>query len=250
MYTADEIKNIHAELQKVFTRGQVYFGGSYLYGEAGESSDLDFYFIGGILTCNFYRRHKELLFGLKAKHPEISVMLLPKFLVWFGWYYGYSVDSAGRLFNPPGNKRLIVGNCLKLAYFNYLRNLVKAGDSARNTAKAWIELSAAPLVARAPQVNEPFFSAKYLQDRGALLSGDFLFVAEKVTFDLWNFLRFSPANYLIYNIKFGLRGDFRFLFKNPDRYIVAYLRRALKNGKNLDIIYPDIKKIVFPVIIL
>ncbi len=59
------------------------------------------------------------------------------------------------------------------------------------------------------------------------------------------YFNFSLANYLIYNVKFILRGDFQFLPRNPDKYVI----KRMMTADSINILQ-EIKKIVFPVIII
>lgn len=273
MYTPEQINKIHAELQKTFSRGLVLLGGSYLYGDAAENSDLDFYFIGGLRDCNYYRQHKKLLEPIKNKLPKINLMLAPNLFLRFGWYYIYGKDTAKNLVVGHIDKKINIRNFVKLAYFTYL-GFVCGRDSRANLIKSAQRLCAALVLNKIEPKQDPLFSKKYLisrldipniADRGLLtkiLNGDFTnddigdlgrryaAILENARAGLSDYFNFSLINYLVYNCKFLKRGIFRFLFINPDKYVLDKISAGIKSAKDLKVLYEEIKDIVFPVIIL
>ncbi|MFA6485863.1 MAG: nucleotidyltransferase domain-containing protein [Candidatus Magasanikbacteria bacterium] len=250
MFSADDVSTIHRELQRIFYNGKVYLGGSYLYNEANQDSDVDFYFVGSIFACFFHKRQKARVADLKTRYPYFSIMLLPKLSVRFGIFYFYGRDLDGRLRYATPNKRLVIGNCIKFAYFNYLRSLLGSAKSGRCLRKSYLQLAAARCIASDPDYREPIFSRQYLRAHGYWYEGEFCDFVDQLTLSLNKYLGFSWLNYIIYNVRFGLLGNFEFIGRNPDRWIVGCLQEGLKDNRNFDKLLERIRRVIFPVIIL
>lgn len=251
MYSLARIKTVHTQLQTIFKNGLVLLGGSYVYNEADEQSDLDFYYIGSIWDCLFYRRYKKAIVELRKDFSHFSLMFLPNWAVKRGYFYFYARNLEGKIFSPPINKRLAIGNALKFSHFNYLRYLIdKSANRERFLRKAMTQLLATRCLASGVHDVDPVFSEKYLRAQGYWSEIDFMLLSDQVLAELKSYLNFSPINYLIYNAKFVIKGEFKFVFKNPDKYIISELRRGLKKNENLGILLERIKKIIFPTIIL
>ena len=255
MYSLETISQIHTQLQTIAPHNQVLLGGSYLYGEANDESDVDFYCICPWLQFFVLGNLKKKIQNVKANYPEVrfSVMLVPRWLLRTGYYiYGQTVD--GEVHSWPLPYAALVRNCVKLAYFNYLRFLVVSENKTRNLAKAAKQLAVATLAARG-EINfkEPIFSWRYLRSH----LGNFAETGPDVGKALQNapeqfgrFFCFSWSNYILYNAKFLLRGNPLFLLANPDKMILKIASDGFKKSNNFSELYSRIRKIVFPVVIV
>ncbi len=151
---------------------------------------------------------------LKNKYPQLRIMLVPKIFFKYGWYKVSGLDISGKKYSSPLNKKVIFRNAVKLAYFYLLKSI----DSHRKDY--W----------------------KKQSDKQAAIAKEVS--VGKMVEDL---MSFSLLNYLIYNLKFIPKGDFQFLFCNPDKKIINLLKEKVKENNNSGI--SAIEKIVFPVII-
>lgn len=255
MYPTALIAEIHRELEKIYNRGLVLLGGSYLYGEAEENSDLDFYVICPWRAFFYYCRHKELAAGIKTTYPQISLMIVPKWFFKKGWYYIYGRDLREKICASPINKKIIWRNCLKLACFSYLKFLL----SAEHTPRQRYLLKAARLLAAALSLenlkgkSEPLFTADSLKGAMAKLAinGEDLLPALKSAWQGGRAnLSFSLANYLIYNFRFLPKGHLDFLGRDPDKFILDKFFSGFETGKDLNELAIAMQKIVFPVFVI
>lgn len=247
------IAEIHRELERIYNQGLVMLGGSYLYGEAEEGSDLDFYIICPWRAFFYYCRRKELASGIKINYPQINIMLAPKWFFKKGWYYIYGQDLAGKIHVSPVNKKIIWRNCLKLACFSHLKFLLSAepGLKQKNLFKARRLLAAALSLDNFKNNSEPIFAASNLNESMTKLGGNDLLSALKSAWQSGkDNLTFSLVNYLIYNFRFLPKGDFSWLGRNPDKFILSKFFVGLESGKNLNELAAEMQKIVFPVYII
>ena len=118
MYSPAIISQIHSELQALNSSALVLLGGSYLYGEAGEESDVDFYLICPWWQLFFLQSYKKLMSELRKKFPNVvfSLMVVPRWLKHHG-YYIYGRDTSGKIHTWGVPTSVLVRNCLKLADF-------------------------------------------------------------------------------------------------------------------------------------
>lgn len=255
MYSSEIISQIHKQLQTIAPHNQVLLGGSYLYGEANDESDVDFYCICPWWQFFVLNNFKRKIHDVKENYPEIhfSVMLVPKWLLRTG-YYIYGQTTKGEVCSWPLPYAALVRNCVKLAYFNYLRFLVVPENKVRNLAKAAKQLAVAKLAARG-EINfkEPIFSWRYLRSHlgnFAETESDVGAVLRAAPEQFGRFFCFSWSNYILYNAKFLLRGNPLFLFANPDKMILKIVSDGFKKSSNFSELYSRIRKIVFPVVIV
>ncbi len=303
MYSRTVIDQIHSALQALNPSALVLLGGSYLYGEAAEESDVDFYLICPLWRLFFLQRYKKLMIDLRKRFPDVdfSLMVVPRWLKHYG-YYIYGRDVNGKIHSWAVPMSVLVRNCLKLAYFNYLRAMVNpslypspnrggagGGVRERNLNKARKQLAVAHLAAAGKiDFGKPIFSKNYIlantakSDEQQLsfripvavgeeslsgqqqlnngtvepfdldrdLSSSAWADSLEMTSDLLPYFSFSWSNYLLYNVRFLLRGNPLFLFKNPDRMILHRLADGLRAEENYEKLYKEMKEIIFPVIIL
>ncbi len=254
MHSAELIKEIHQALQNLAPQNLVLLGGGYLYGEANEDSDVDFYCLCPWWRLFFLKRYKQKITDLKKSFPEInfSVMLVPHLLERFG-YYIYGRDLKGAVHTWPLPLPALIKNCLKLAYYNYLKYLVLAEDKDRNLAKTVKQLAVATLAGQGKiDFTKPIFSWQYINSHLEEPATPDTNIGINLTRFYHQFLphfTFSWSNYLIYNIKFLSRGNPLFLFKNPDKMIVHRIVAGIQQNNNPQEFLKEIKQIVFPVII-
>ncbi len=289
MYTHARINEIHKTLQAFDPSALVLLGGSYLYGEAGEESDVDFYWLCPSWRVFFLAKFKKSIQNLKNQFPEIdfSVMIVPKWLRRHG-YYIYGQDVHGKIHTWELPIRTLMRNCVKLAYFNYLRFLVfdkipsprgrgtEGEGPQRNLVKVAKQLAVAEFAAQGKiDFSQPFFSWEYIQtppSRGAHggCKSSACLVTHQPTTTQWSYtpttpleggldrayhkflpyFTFSFSNYLLYNTRFLLRGNPLFLFQNPDKMIIKRLKRGFDKREDPANLCREIKEIIFPVIIL
>lgn len=214
MLNAETVKSIHATLAKIFPQNLVLLGGSYADQRATDDSDLDIF-----LICSWYflfnrKKYQPLVKDLKNKYPQLRIMLVPKIFFKYGLYRVSGNDIGGKRYASPLNKKIIFRNAVKLAYFYLLKSI----DSHRQDY--W----------------------KKQSDKQASIAKEV-----SVGASTEKLMSFSFSNYLIYNLKFIPKGDFQFLFCNPDKKIINLLKEKVKQSNNSGIF--AIEKIVFPVII-
>lgn len=253
MYSTPLITEIHRELKRIYNRGLVLLGGSYLYGEASEESDLDFYIICPWRAFFYYCKHKELATELKAKYAPVNIMLAPKWFFKNGWYYIYGQDLAGKIHVSLVNKKIIWRNCLKLACFSYLKFLLTAESDLKqkNLLKARRLLAAALSLDNFKNENEPLFATENLKEVVTELgSGDLLPALKNAWQNGGASLSFSLINYLIYNFRFLPKGDFSWLWRNPDKFILNNFFAGFYSDKKLNELAVEMQKIVFPVFVI
>ena len=257
MYSPDTIREIHQSLQALDPSALVLLGGSYLYGEAGEESDVDFYLVCSLWRLFFLRPYKKLMSELRKKFPyvDFSLMVVPRWLKRHG-YYIYGQDVMGKIHSWAVPMAVLVRNCLKLAFFNFLRSKVEYKGKERNIAKTKKQLAVAYLAAIGEiDFSKPIFSWQYIHSHAVISSGvpsnsgrveKSLGLAAK---QFLSYFSFSWSNYLFYNVRFLLRGNPLFLFKNPDKMIIKRLKEGFDNNEDPASLYKEIKEIIFPVII-
>ncbi len=286
MYTSVTIKQLHHALQALDPSALVLLGGSYLYDEAVEESDVDFYFIIPSWKIFFLKKFKKIIQNLKQRFSGVnfSVMIVPQWLRRHG-YYIYGKDVSGKIHTWELPISILIRNCLKLAYFNYLRSMVEPKNKERNVQKVKKQLAVAELAAQGKvDFKEPIFSWKYIkrhlvssvistvatkgseveksldcsdsQIKGFLDCG-FAFARNdnandglrQVHGQFLPYFNFSLSNYLLYNIRFLLKGNPLFLFSNPDKMVLEKMVIGIEHEEKLPELYKEIKRIVFPVII-
>lgn len=273
MFTPEEIIKIHEKLVMLFPESLVLFGGSYLYNEATEDSDLDFYVISNF----FGYKHKDkisFIFELKREWPKVKIMFLPRLFYKMGLYYIHGADINGAMFSNASriNRKIAFRNAMKLAYFHYLR----AFDENDIEKKKRCVKKSSKQLAFALNLNssliEPLFSGENLRIAqnyapadcrsvlGEIFAGNinaenFFNIAREYKNLLdyvisvnKKYLRFSAINYLIYNGKFLKKGDFRFLFSNPDKKILKKARNAKITDTSNSL--QELGKIIFPIYIV
>lgn len=214
MLNAEMVKEIHANLSKIFPNNLVLLGGSYADQKAVSDSDLDIFLICSWVFFFNRKKYQPLVKDLKTKFPQLQIMLVPNLFFKYGWYKVSGTDINGKKFSSPLNKKIVFRNAVKLAYFYLLKSI----DSHRKDY--W----------------------KKQSDKQASIAKE---AATGETTE--NLMSFSVSNYLIYNLKFIPKGDFQFLFCNPDKKIINLLKEKVKQNSNIGL--SAIEKIVFPVII-
>ena len=260
MYSAEEIKTAHTGLADIFKRGKVLFGGSYLYGDATEQSDLDFYLICSFHDFFYYRRRPEIINAVKSRFSGVRLMIIPKIFFSLGWYYVYGRNLDGEIEISGISGKTIFRNSLKLACLHYLSSLLANGEAERSVSlsKSANQVNVAAIVRSLPMIcrkREPIFSRKFMHAKLKQLDiSDCGCEPFNAINRLYNsaddLLNFSFSNYFIYNIRFILRGNFAFLTKNPDKYILDRIISGISGGNNLKQLHDEMSEIIFPVYIL
>jgi hypothetical protein len=249
MYSEQTIAQIHRDLQALDLSALVLLGGSYVYGEAGEESDVDFYWLCPSWRVFFLFKLKKKVKELRGQYPDIdfSVMIVPQWLRRHG-YYIYGQDVNEKIFTWGLPFPTLIRNCLKLAYYNHLRSIVEPKGKERNIQKTRKQLAVAELARQGKiDFNRPIFSWNYINER--------LNANQQLTLDgahsrFQSYFTFSFSNYLLYNVRFLLRGNPLFLLKNPDKMIIKQLKESFDKQEDPVKLYNEIKEIIFPVIIL
>ncbi len=282
MYPADTIKKIHRELSTLFASHKVLLGGSYLYGHATDQSDLDFYIITTFPWSIFWhhQHYATLVNNLKTElnTPNLKILIVPKLFFRLGWYYIYGQDIDGKIYCSKVNKKIIFRTTIKLAYFHYLGFLVKTNKAERWCAlrKTAQQLAAAIVIySDAPLVQPIFSTTNLIKQLTALGNKEYLVLikilstSDQTPTELeqneWSrgvrtllnqvfeqgktWLSFYFPNYLIYNLRFIPKGNFQFLFTNPDRRIITELSSGVKSNENRAEQYEIIKQKVLSVLI-
>ena len=213
MLTAETIKKIHERLAELFPKNLILLGGSYTTGTATEDSDLDIFLICDWMFFLNRKKYQPLVADLKKQYPILEIMLVPKMFFKHGWYNVTGKDVAGKEYTSYQNKKIFFRNAAKLAYFYLLKSAL--GQNKDYWKKQ---------------------SDKQTKVAKNMLGDE---TAEK-------FLKFSWANYLIYNLKFIPKGNFQFMFCNPDKKIINDLKQMV--SKNDTSRFKKMEEIVFPVI--
>jgi len=273
MYNRDSISAIHRSLREIYHRGTVLFGGSYLYGEATEESDVDFYVVCAWPDFFYYWRHPELVLPIKQKHPHVTIMLAPKILCNKNLYYIHGQDASGAVYGGPVDIELITKNCLKLSYYNYLKFLNIR--SPRDLLKSAKQIGALAIIQKTGNTTGPIFSWKYLKNNSEILDAADKNVISEASRRLlsapaaepdefssqvyemikrWHnqvehCLRFQWVNYLLYNFKFIPQGNFQFLWSNPDKKLVEDIAQGLARGETGPL-YEKARRTILPVIMI
>lgn len=284
MFSSATIEKIQRELQALNSSALVLLGGSYLYGEATEESDVDFYAVLGVKSLLAYFWYRRKILALKDRHftVDFRVMIVPRFIFKRGWYYIYGRDLRGKIHSPTINESLILRNSLKLAFFHYVHFLTLRDSRERRASLIKATQQLVPLIVMHDELYtfRPLFSLAQTRKKmarsshfAARLALEILswknsaiditsanldyYGAElgrrlKRIYDLNvpYFSAFSLANYLIYNFRFLLKAEARFLLGNPDQLIFQKIRRGLFSSQNSITLYHELKQIIFPVIII
>ncbi len=275
MLDQESVINIHRQLQAVYLHGDVLLCGSYLSGEAGEDSDLDFTLLtDNFRYFNFYRRHKELISQIKLQNPKISLAIWPRWYCALGWHYVYGRNLAGKIFTSPLRKKFVICTGLKLAFFYWLKFSVT--KNAKYLIQSARQIAAVQVVANLAAHDLGLdFSRKFINDHTHLLmpqstdvliriinsppdyapgSGDsysVLQIIQDTYRQLRSYFSFSPANYLLYNFKFLMRGSIEFVFRNPDKYLINIIAGATQaDQKERERIYQHLNIVIFPIIVI
>ncbi|KKQ39724.1 MAG: hypothetical protein US58_C0029G0002 [Candidatus Magasanikbacteria bacterium GW2011_GWA2_37_8] len=257
MLTPEVIKQIQTELQSIFPRSLVLLGGSYLWNETDESSDADFYVVGGDINFWLNRKSKKLK-TLKNQFLEINITWCPRVFFIFGWYDIYGQDLIGNIYRSPLNYKINWRNTIKLGYFYCLQALTATTKEEKNK---WLK-KASKRLAWAQKLNnkevsitdriKPYFSfgnlAKTLSNNWSteeIIEGlnELVKIGDEQ-------LKFSLINYLIYNIKFIVHKDFSFLNSNPDKKIILEMQKLIQSGSITQSAVGLINRVIFPVYIL
>ncbi|OGH84384.1 MAG: hypothetical protein A2261_00065 [Candidatus Magasanikbacteria bacterium RIFOXYA2_FULL_44_8] len=272
MYSVPEIQNIHARLQELYPHGTILLCGSHLTGEARADSDLDFTLLAdNFYYFNYYRGHKNLIVEIKKQHPNVHLTIWPRWYAALGWHYVYGRDIYGNIFHSPLNKKFWTRTRLKLAFFAWLKGM------STNDVKSFVQLAKRLAIMQiinstSTPIVDLDFSKRFVMENAdklampgkkallaavqltavpdAVLQAELSRILRQTTADFARHLDFSLVNYLSYNLKFLSRGSGRFLWKNPDRYIITEMMHGIETKEDLVALYQRIEKIVFPIIVL
>lgn len=284
MYRKENINSIHKQLSSIYSFGQVLLGGSHLYSEANEDSDLDFYLISNLRWFLNYVRHKEFIKEIKEKNPNIQLMLVPTLFFKRGWYYIYGQDVSGEIRISKINRKVIFRNSLKLACFHYLSFLLsnQTEEKRKFLIKSAQQVAVAATIRNASDeidFTKPLFSQKMIRENLEKYDGkhretidtildwkksnahpdintlnlagrQLLGVIAEVYDNAGSLLSFMPINYLIYNFKFLKRRNQQFLSANPDKQLLKKIINGIKTSINLEELYQEMKETIFPVFII
>ena len=118
-----DITALQAELAALFPRRLVLLGGSYLYQEATEHSDIDFYIIVPLSVLFWRKKIYQKINVLKKKFSNLnfSVMFVPNILFYLGGYYIYGQDLKKEIHCSTINKKQLFRTCLKLAWWHFFQ---------------------------------------------------------------------------------------------------------------------------------
>lgn len=257
MLTPEAIRQIQTDLQSIFPKSLILLGGSYLWNEASESSDADFYVVGGDINFWLNRKSKRLSI-LKNKFLEINITWCPRVFFIFGWYDIFGQDLIGNIYRSPLNYKINWRNTIKLGYFYCLQTLAATTEEEKNK---WLKKASKRLAWARKLENrqlgitdpiKPYFSffnlTKTLNSNWSveeIIKGldELVRVGDKQ-------LKFSLVNYLIYNIKFIIHKDFSFLNSNPDKKIILEMQKLIQNSNITQSGVGLINRVIFPVYIL
>lgn len=273
------IKQVHTELQNLCPKTTMLFSGSFLYGHATETSDLDFYCIGGIAEL---RKAKKLLQTWKKNngHEDVHIMLVPTIFFKRGWYYIYGRDREENIQASKHHRRINIANGIKFSYFYFLK-LLNATTEVEQQQYAWKcaqkigltmlaltspHASAEPLtienlisyLAQEREVFQPVITIleARLQNRPLsefeinTFSHFGTLILDKVYRKTVPKLGFSLVQYCLYNAKYLPKGNGLFLFANPDKMILLKMRHALAARTISTELLSWLKEYIFPVVII
>lgn len=232
MAVEEKIKQILRGLEEFYPRVLILAGGSRWRGDHTNRSDLDIYFVGGFWQIYKILRQKIRLSDFKKKWPEltINIMLVPKFLAEHGWYHVEGESANGKIFKFFDNKRIILGNSLKLSGWYFLKSAdaIVAEEKKYWQKKGWQQLDHLK--------NAPDQSISWRDNW------------QKVYSEQERELKFSWPNWLIYNIKFIRQGWLHWLFKNPDRFVLKQIAQIMGRGSINNAERRYLETVVFPAI--
>ena len=217
--------------------GRVLLGGSRAFGEAKNGSDADFYVISPPLLHWLHRSLAGRARLLKTEYPMLNVMFIPWSVFRSGRLYVWGRDWRGKAYQSGLDRRSVFRNSLKLGHLALL-----TGDSAKAAKCA---ATARAMLKDAPDMSEPVFSSAFFKMNsvsGSAERRDVKAIGQelaKFRAEGKGFLGFSFANWLAYNLHFIPRLDFRFLFLNPDPWVIKRLER----GEKMD-------RYVFPIAVI
>ncbi len=277
MYSSEQINTLHQSLQKLFPLTPVILGGSYLYNEAGEDSDVDFYVLCTWRQFFSFFRQKKYLKKQKESMSNLnfSVMFVPKMFFTHGWYFVYGQDINGKMYASKKNNSVIFRQSLKLSYFYYINFVVSDRKPVYLLKKSVKQIFVALSVLYGSNHHPIFSSAKL----GVALKNNPFYQSLKKVFELTeestnrvseidgaekkllaalqfvsqnsnHFLQFSPLNYLIYNIWFLLRKQTLFLSKNPDKFIIKQMQTTVQDKKIDMSVFKQLKERILLVFII
>ncbi len=283
MYTHSQIQSLHLRLKTLFSGSQVWLGGSYLYGEAHETSDLDFYVISSFPWRIFWQRQHFAASIVALKNEfiisKLNIFVTPKIFFRLGWYYIYGQDDTGLIYKSKLNPKIIFRNCIKLAYFHYLALLRGGSDTEKTISflKSIKQLTVAHIILFSHNPIEPLFSVKNILTQLAsnqdpdwkkiltVLSkfndnnsmeqiSEYEIILGRLIRDVHqkgrHWLGFSLSNYIIYNLRFVLKGEMKFLRSNPDELILREVTKTINSSENIENAYNNIRQVIFPALII
>lgn len=272
MYTREFLRTLQRELAEAAPGGTVLLGGSYAYGEATSTSDVDFYII-----CPWYKlfSYHTSVRAWKKSHSnlQITVMVVPSFALVSGWYYVYGETVEGQVITSFFNKNSIITSALILGYFYWLKYHVATTqeektlavvslakkisfiDTACNYSKNDTPALCWSMMRRSVSKSSPW-AHTILQARmdGTLkdqvMPEDMLQTLSKLYEDNKEHVRFSLTAYLAYNALAIRHGKWLFLFGNPATIILLKIRRGLENNVEPSKLYEEVQSIIYPSVVL
>ena len=271
MLSREFLHALHNELQALTGKCPVLLGGSYVYGEPTDHSDVDFFVLVPWYRLFSFRR---VIRDWKMKYPAIliNIMIVQKMAFNLGWYYVYGRDSAGRLVRAPIHKQMMVMSALKLAYYNFLRFAASGDQKEKSLSQEKIAqkiaiiytivehtgptppLATSRLIHYIPTDLEWVRASLVAKQKGnpilPISETTIIETLDRVFHHSRPYRCFSPATYLIYNLKFLPRGKTLFLWHNPDTMILQKIRRAIEKKSDLRQLLTELTPLIFPVIII
>ncbi len=273
MFTEPVVVQLHQQIQKIFGHTPVLLGGSYVYGEATQYSDIDFYVLCSWVTFFQRKKYARQLAAVRALFPAapISVMLVPRSFFKRGWYYIYGHDVSGQSHVSALNAAIIFRNSLKFGYYYLLKSRCAANQAEQTRAfqKSAHQLAIAQLFLISKNQPPQFFSRRYLfaKDESGLspqlvatrqmLVDPVTKIAPEMQTELLQslqttrqegdrYLHFFWPNLLMYlgkykNLALGL---------NPDAALIQALGRGLQSALDPAALLARINQNIFPVIII
>lgn len=247
MHTREFIFALQRELSEVCPDAIILLGGSYLYGDATEKSDIDFYCITSLWRFSFCRKKIR---EVKAQHANVTFncLILTKLLFDCGYYYIYGQKIDGEVLAARYNQKQAVFTSLKFAQYFYIKS--RCHPQVENfhrkclqkiaITKFCLRYSGKETVALTKIALRPFYPES---------NADLENVLNNLYSECQPFFSFNFLNYYVYNIKFLRKGIWLFLFGNPDTIITRKMLEAIRQNNYSSNLEVWLDKFIFPAII-
>ena len=241
-------------------QGKVVLGGSHAIDEASEGSDFDYYIVcKSWLELFRILKNKEKIkrFRLGSKE-KVQYIFCTDWMLRNKFVYLYGSDKEKNEYQSKNDLRFLQNNFLKIAYQEYISATMGKKHKAHHLGKALlsavyvigienhiIDLSRMPLWSAKKAIQalpslldvcdrdlcEKILNYKLVGSVNHISNHEVEYVRGvlKKAHEYFAKHSFSWRSYLIYNIFSFRNKSFKYLFKNPDKYVVKKLQGLLSD---------------------